>query len=74
MNILKEESGTITLPGALIEKIEEKIKNSNYTSVSSYVEDVVREVLTAEEMEVGLFSHEERGMIRKRLKELGYLE
>ena len=71
---MKEASRTITLPGALIEKIEEKIKNSKYTSVSSYVEDVVREMLTAEEMEVGLFSQEERGRIKKRLKELGYLE
>ena len=71
---MKEESRTITLPGSLIEKIEEKIKNSKYTSISSYVEDVVREVLTAEEMEVGLFSQEEKGRIKKRLKELGYLE
>ena len=71
---MKEEPRTITLPGALVEKIEAKIKSSKYTSVSSYVEDVVREVLAAEEMEVGLFSQEEREMIRKRLKELGYLE
>ena len=64
----------ISLPGELVEKIEGRIKNSKYTSVSSYVEEVVREVLTAEEMEVGVFSQEERGMIRKRLKKLGYLE
>ena len=68
------EPRTITLPGSLVKKIEEKIENSNYTSVSSYVEEVVREVLTAEEMEVGLFSQEEREVIRKRLEELGYLE
>ena len=71
---MKEESRTITLPGSLVEKIEEKMKNSKYTSVASYVEDVVREVLAAEEMEVGLFSQEEKGRIKKRLKELGYLE
>lgn len=71
---MKEELRTITLPVTLVEKIEEKIKNSKYTSVSHYVEEVVREVLTAEEMEVGSFSREERAMIRKKLKELGYLE
>ena len=65
---------TITLSKSIVEKIERKIKDSKYTSVSSYVEDVVREVLLAEEMEVALFSHEEKGKIRKRLKELGYLE
>ena len=72
--IMEGESRTITLPGTLVEKIEEKIKNSNYTSVSSYVEEVVREVLTAEEMEVGFFSQAERDSIRKRLRDLGYLE
>lgn len=71
---MEEESRTITLSKSLVKKIEEKIKHSKYTSASSYVEDVVREVLTAEEMEVALFSHEEKGEIRKRLKELGYLE
>ena len=65
---------TISLPGELVEKIEGRIKNSKHTSVSGYVEEVVREVLAAEEMEVGLFSPEEKELIRKRLKELGYLE
>ena len=68
------ESITITLPRTLVEKIEKKIKSSNYTSVSGYVEDVIREVLTAEEMEVELFIQEKRVEIRKKLKELGYLE
>ena len=71
---MEKASRTITLPGTLVEKIEEKIKNSNYTSVARYVEEVVREVLTAEEMEVGFFSQAERDSIRKRLRDLGYLE
>ncbi|KPJ55741.1 MAG: hypothetical protein AMJ42_06335 [Deltaproteobacteria bacterium DG_8] len=71
---MKRESKTITLSSALVKKIEAKIKHSKYTSVSSYVEEVVREVLTAEEMEVESFSREERAMIREKLKELGYLE
>ena len=71
---MEGESRIITLSRAVVEKIEEKIKNSKYTSVSSYVEEVVREVLTAEEMEMELFSQEEKVMIRKKLKELGYLE
>ena len=71
---MEKASRTIMLPGTLVEKIEEKIKNSNYTSVSSYVEEVIREVLTAEEMEVGFFNQAERDSIRKRLRDLGYLD
>ena len=71
---MEQDSRTITLPRTLVEKIEEKIKNSKYTSVSSYVEEVVKEILTAEEMELGSFSREERALIRKKLKDLGYLE
>ena len=73
-NTMEQDSRTITLPRTLVEKIEEKIKNSKYTSVSSYIEEVVKEILTAEEMEVGSFSREERALIRKKLRDLGYLE
>lgn len=74
MPVVGEELRTIILPLDLLEKIEKKIKNSNYTSVSSFVEEVVREVLAAEEMEVASVSKEKRAMIRKKLKGLGYLE
>ena len=62
-----EETITITLPKTLVERIEEKIKNSNYPSVSSYVEEVVREVLSAEEMEVELSSEGKRAETRKKI-------
>ena len=57
---MKEESIAITLPRSLVEKINEKIKRSNYPSVSDYVEDVINEVLIAEEMEVDLSSERKR--------------
>ena len=69
-----DESIVITLPGMLVEKIEKKIKDGNYNSVSSYIEDLIKEVFTAEEMEVDVYSQEEREEKKKKLKELGYLE
>ena len=69
-----DESIVITLPGMLVEKIEKKINTGNYSSVSSYIEDVIKEVFTAEEMEVDVYSQEEREEKKKKLKELGYLD
>ena len=71
---MSEESIVITLPRTLVEKIKEKVKISNYRSVSCYIEDVIQEVFTAEEMEVGLLNREERAERKKILRELGYLE
>jgi len=71
---MEDESKAIKLPASLVRRIEEKIKDSNYTSVSEYIEEVINTVLTAEEMEVALFSSERRKEIRKKLKDLGYLE
>jgi Arc/MetJ-type ribon-helix-helix transcriptional regulator len=72
--MMPDESIVITLPGMLVEKIEKKIKDGNYNSVSSYIEDLIKEVFTAEEMEVDVYSQEEREEKKKKLKELGYLE
>lgn len=69
-----DESIVITLPGMLVEKIKKKINTGNYSSVSSYIEDVIKEVFTAEEMEVDVYSQEEREEKKKKLKELGYLD
>ena len=37
-----DESIVIRLPVMLVQKIEKKIKNGNYRSVSSYIEDVIK--------------------------------
>jgi len=71
---MEDESKAITLPSSLVRRIEEKIKDSNYASVSEYIEEVINTVLTAEEMEVALFSSVKRKEIRKKLKDLGYLD
>lgn len=71
---MPDQSIVITLPAIFLQKIEKKVEAGHYSSVSSYIEEVIKEVTTAEEMEVDVYSQEEREEKKQRLKELGYLE
>ena len=71
---MEEGMRAIPLPAALVAKIEKKIANSQYASVESYIEDVLSEVLKAEEMEIHLKQKEQMEEIRERLKKLGYMD
>jgi Arc/MetJ-type ribon-helix-helix transcriptional regulator len=72
--MMEEAKKTIPLPAALVRRIEEKIEHSHYPSVESYIEDVLNEVLKAEEMEIHLKQKEQMEEIRERLKKLGYMD
>jgi Arc/MetJ-type ribon-helix-helix transcriptional regulator len=71
---MADETRAVILPAELVRRIEQKIENSHYSSVESYVEDVLNEVLKAEEMEIHLKQKERMEEIRERLKKLGYLD
>jgi len=62
----------VRLPEELLEKVEEHIKNTEFSSVEEYITFVLEEVLKDEE-EVE-FSEEHEKEIKERLKALGYLE
>jgi len=72
--MMTEEKRAVLLPEALVQKIERKIEQSHYASVESYVEDVLNEVLKAEEMEIHVKEREKMDEIRERLKKLGYMD
>lgn len=72
--MMDEAKKAIPLPAALVRRIEEKIAHSQYASVESYIEDVLNEVLKAEEMEIHLKQKEHMEEIRERLKKLGYMD
>jgi Arc/MetJ-type ribon-helix-helix transcriptional regulator len=72
--MMEEGKRAVPLPAALVAKIEKKIEHSQYASVESYVEDVLNEVLKAEEMEIHLKQKEQMEEIRERLKKLGYMD
>lgn len=68
----KVKYGTISLPMPLIDKVKEKIKGTGMPSVSSYVNFVLRQILSSDSKD-GLISKKEEEEIRKRMKTLGYI-
>ena len=69
----EKEKKAIFLPAELYGKVEERIKATDFSSVDEYVEFVLKEVVTEEENDQA-FSEEEEKEVKKRLKDLGYLD
>ncbi|MBU1670598.1 MAG: ribbon-helix-helix domain-containing protein [Actinobacteria bacterium] len=73
----KEEARytSVSLPTPLFEKIKERIEGTGFTSVSSYVVYVLREVLSKEAEEKSEpFTREDEERVKDRLRALGYLD
>ncbi|MHA1371429.1 MAG: hypothetical protein ACTSWN_13250 [Promethearchaeota archaeon] len=69
---------TITIPIELANKIKRRIAGSGFTSLSSYVTFVLREILAQDEdnsndNENTPISEKEKNELLKRLKNLGYI-
>jgi len=70
----KEKKFTnVAIPTALFRKIEEKIKGTEFASVSSYITYVLREIVAEEEKEEPLTKEDEE-RVKARLRALGYLD
>ncbi len=66
---------TVSIPTPLFKKVEERIRGTGFTSVSSYVTYVLREIVVEEEEEPDEpFSREDEERVRARLKALGYID
>ena len=66
---------TISIPAPLAEKIKKRIKGTGFTSLSSYVTYVLREVISGmEEEEEEVFTKEDEKRVKDRLRALGYLD
>jgi Arc/MetJ-type ribon-helix-helix transcriptional regulator len=66
---------TISIPTPLAEKIKKRIKGTGFTSLSSYVTYVLREVISGmEEEPEEAFSKEDEEKVKERLRALGYLD
>lgn len=71
---MEKEFMTISIPTSLYKKIEEKIKGTEFSSVSSYITKILREKLSQEEKSTEVFTPEEEEKIKARLKALGYID
>ena len=66
---------TISIPTPLAEKIKQRIKGTGFTSLSSYVTYVLREVISGmEQEEEEVFSKEDEKRVKDRLRALGYID
>ena len=68
----EEEKRTLLLPVELFQRIEKRVKNTEFGSVDGYIIFVLEEVLREDEETVAL-SEQEEADVKKRLKDLGYL-
>ena len=73
--MFKKKHTSVAIPLHLFKKIEERIKDTGFTSVSSYVTYVLREVVsgTEEEKKEEPFTKEDEEKVKDRLRNLGYL-
>ena len=66
---------SVSIPTPLFEKVKERIEGTGFSSVSSYVAYVLREVLSKEAAkESEPFSKEDEERVKDRLRALGYLD
>ncbi len=66
---------TVSIPTPLFKKVEERIKDTGFTSVSSYVTYVLREIVAEEEKESAEpFTKEDEERVKARLRALGYID
>lgn len=71
----KTKYTTISIPTTLAEKIKKRIEGTGFTSLSSYVTYVLREVISGmEEENEEVFTKEDEERVKERLRALGYLD
>ena len=67
----RKEFTSVSIPTTLFKKTEKHIENTGFPSVSSYVAFLLRMILS--DKKTSDKSNYETDMIKRRLKELGYL-
>ena len=66
---------TVSIPTQLFKKVEERIRGTGFTSVSSYVTYVLREIVAEDqEKQEQPFSKEDEERVKARLRALGYID
>lgn len=71
---MKEKKKAVYLSEEIYNKIEQRIHDTEFSSVNDYVTFVLEEILKEDEEEGKTFTEEEEEEVKKRLKALGYLD
>ena len=71
---MSKETKSISVPADIYDKIEERVKATEFGSVDEYVLFILEEVLKDEEEEEQAYTEADEAEVRKRLKALGYME
>jgi Arc/MetJ-type ribon-helix-helix transcriptional regulator len=65
---------TISLPEEVIQKLENKIRETDFENISEYINYVLDQVLEeSKEQTKTAYTEEEEEAVKNRLKELGYI-
>ncbi len=73
----KVEYTTVSIPKPLAQKVKERMKGTGFSSVSSYVTYVLRQVISSieeDERNKRAFTKEEEEKVKQRLRDLGYID
>lgn len=65
---------TVSIPSPLFNKIQQRIENTGFTSVSSYVTYVLREIISEKANDIEPFSKADEDRVKNSLRALGYLD
>jgi len=71
--MVKNKFTSVSLPNILIDKIKKRIKNTGFTSVSSYVGYILRTIEAEGKRVKKVFEKEDEKRLKQNLKRLGYL-
>ena len=73
----KVEYTTVSIPKPLAEKVKNRMLGTGFSSLSSYVTYILRQVISSiedEEKSKQAFSKEEEEKVKQRLRDLGYID
>jgi len=66
---------TVSIPKPLFNKVKKQIEGTGFTSVSSYVTYVLREIVAEKrDKQEEAFTKEDEEAVKRRLRALGYLD
>lgn len=69
----EKKFSSVSLPSVLLDKIRKEIEGTGFTSVGSYVEYILREVLMSHRENGSKDINKDKERVRTKLKALGYI-